>query len=218
MINFNDNNQNAILNIPAYVFIAYLSHPFHNRQKQLTYATSTSIFSTEFNVDIDKFESLAAKIIRKVININIIIPTDRKYDEKALNLSNGNHKSISFKTITLEELSLKLSTPSYSINNNYYIFIGFDSWHSIVKDIYNYGINHNHQGISITGGDSSKRHLCSPVSIKIDTFLLILSSFNEDLLLNNNLFPLRGDKKLIIPNLKKYPWILDKFMNMILII
>ena len=74
MINFNEDNKSPILNIPAYSFIAYLSQPFHNRQQQLTYAVSTSIFSTEFYVDLNWFESMIGKIIRKSININIIIP------------------------------------------------------------------------------------------------------------------------------------------------
>ncbi len=199
MIIYNEKHDSPILNVPAYSFIAYLSLPFYNRQQQITYATTTSIFSSDFYVDLNWFESIISKTIKKEIFINIIIPSDKKYDEN-LNYASGIHKYIHFNILTLDELALNLSTPNYAIKNVYYIFIGFSSWHSIVKDIYNYGINQNQKGITITGGDSSKRHLASPISIKLHMFLLILSRFNEELLINNNLF--HTDKKLIIPNFK----------------
>lgn len=51
--------------------------------------------------------------------------------------------------------------------------------------------------VVISGGDSAKRHLVSPMSIKLHTFLLLLAQFNRSLLVNNILFNI--DKKFLIP-------------------
>lgn len=52
-------------------------------------------------------------------------------------------------------------------------------------------------GVVISGGDCSNRHLVSPISIKLHTFLLTLTFFNRDILVNNVIFNI--DKKFIIP-------------------
>lgn len=54
-----------------------------------------------------------------------------------------------------------------------------------------------HGGIVISGGDSSRRHLVSPLSIRLHTFLLILSNLNQKYLLKNVLFNI--EKKFIQP-------------------
>lgn len=56
--------------------------------------------------------------------------------------------------------------------------------------------------VSSTGGYSSKRHLISPISIKLSNFLLILSGFNEDNLVSNIEFHI--DKNLIAPRFKNF--------------
>ena len=130
MINYNEEKQRATLTIPAYAFIACLSHPFHNRQKQLTYVTTTSIFSTEFRIYIEGLEKMISQIVRKTIIINIIVSENTKEkleNSKDLILSGANYKNLIFNVDSLDDLAYKLSTPNYSSENNYYIFIGFDS-------------------------------------------------------------------------------------------
>lgn len=79
------------------------------------------------------------------------------------------------------------------------LYCGFENWHSIIKSI-NYissKIKPEFGGIVISGGDSSKRHLVSPISIKLHSFLLLLANFNKPFLVNNILFNI--EKKFLIP-------------------
>lgn len=55
----------------------------------------------------------------------------------------------------------------------------------------------NDKGVVISGGDSSKRHLVSPLSLKLHTYLLILSNFDQQFLVENVLFNI--DNKFLIP-------------------
>jgi hypothetical protein len=77
------------------------------------------------------------------------------------------------------------------------VFLNFINWHDIVSNIFNISLNFNPKGIVISRDDSSKRHLVSPLSIKLNSTLLTLSDLDDNFFFNNNLFNI--DKKFIIP-------------------
>lgn len=84
---------------------------------------------------------------------------------------------------------------TYTTNRYYFIFYGFNNWTSIVESIYN--LSMSEKPILLSGGDSFKRHLVSPIELKLLNFLLILADFNEQWLLDNTVFNV--DKKYIAP-------------------
>ena len=121
----------------------------------------------------------------------------KKINESNENLSAYGYKGVKIKRYDLEDVSWLLSKPIPFENRFYFIFFGFDNWSTIASNIYNINMERREKPVSSTGGYSSKRHLISPISIKLSNFLLILSGFNEDNLVSNIEFHI--DKNLIAP-------------------
>lgn len=107
--------------------------------------------------------------------------------------------NIEFVFITFEELAIKMNRNSLpSETDSIFILCEFNSWHYITKNIFLTGLHMKEGencGVVISGGDSSKRHLVSTLSIKLHSFLLRLTGFNTDWLVNNVLFNI--DKFLV---------------------
>ena len=106
--------------------------------------------------------------------------------------------NIDFYFLSIYDISCYMSNGLANDRETIYILSGFDNWHSVTATIHSISLKEKgDHGVVISGGDSSKRHLVSPMSIKLHTFLLILALFNRDFLVNNVLFNI--DKKFIIP-------------------
>lgn len=105
-----------------------------------------------------------------------------------------------YEFLTIQEISyrMRLDILQDKEITNIFILMDFYSWHSITKTIYSTTLEMDMgAGVVISGGDSSKRHLVSPLSIKLHTFLLVLTNFNINKLRGCVIFNL--DKKYVIP-------------------
>lgn len=106
--------------------------------------------------------------------------------------------NIEFEYLTINEISLLMISGLPNKKEIFYIFTGFSFWHSVTATINSITLEQiGDHGVVIYGGDTSKRHLVSPMSIKFHTFLFNLAGFDRDLLVNNVIFNI--DKKFIIP-------------------
>ena len=194
-------NEKWTITIPVFSFITVFSSAFLNRQKQISYVTNTALFNKEFTVELYQFAKFiysVSKNRKKRFKICFIAP-----DYEIWSKLNGDlpHNfilhSIDFEFLSIDDISSWMMNGVSDERDTIFIFSGFNNWHSVTATIHSITLKKGDQGVVISGGDSSKRHLVSPLSIKLHTFLLIITHFNRDILVNNVLFNI--EKKFIIP-------------------
>lgn len=199
-------NKRWTMTIPALSFITIFSSPFLNREKHLSYVANTGLFRKELAIDIKQLSTFNYTIRTNTKQKKLLIWFIANDDEFWTN-ANGDIPmnfflhNIEFVFITFEEFAIKMNRNSLpSERDSIFILCEFNSWHYITKNIFLTGLQMNEGencGVVISGGDSSKRHLVSPLSIKLHSFLLRLTGFNSDWLVNNVLYNI--DKKFLVP-------------------
>lgn len=212
-------NEKWTMTIPVFSFITVFSSPFLNRQKQTSYVANTALFNKEFTVEVymlAKFTNGLSKNSKR-LRICFIAPDSETWSKlngdlpKSFILHN-----IAFEFLSIYDISYLFLNGVGNDREIIFIFIGFNNWHTIIATIYSITLEETKShGVVISGGDSSKRHLVSPMSIKLHSFLLILANFNRDILVNNVLFNI--DKKFIIPQFnfqeKNHPYLHMKLIE-----
>lgn len=220
--------------IPRLAFISFLGAPFYNRQSQLSFVVNTALLkhsqiieldylSNSFNVS-QGYPPLQDKVMMTLyyITSNTEEQIESYHAEKL-------KRNISMKYINIRDFAILLGTPRLQDemfkNRCYFIFIGFNNWNSIVRDVYNINLEENYGyytdkfPVMLTGGDTARRHLVNHSSIKLHFFLSIIFKHNEVTMLDNII--LKADKKFIAPNFdfhkRKYigpsehfPWNLEE--------
>lgn len=194
------------MTIPSLSFITVFSSPFFNREKHLSYVANTGLFRKELTIDIQQLSTFTYTIHSNTKPKNLLIWFIANTDESWTNLNgdipmNFVLHNIEFVFITYEEFGIRMNRNSFPREkDSIFIFLGLNSWHTLTKNIFLTGLQMNEGvncGVVISGGDSSKRHLVSPLSIKLHSFLLRLTGFNTDWLVNNVLYNI--DKKFLVP-------------------
>lgn len=96
------------------------------------------------------------------------------------------HMNFTYIAVTIEELFVYINNGSIPLTGDYlsktfFIFNGF-TWYDIINNF-----KHN-TGINISGGSGGKRHLLSPLSLRLSGYMLAMFRFNFNLLKLNLLF------------------------------
>lgn len=195
-------NDKWTLAIPCFSFVTLFSSPFMNRQKQIAYVANTALFNKSFQVDLEKFSRMLTNLSimgNSRLQFCFIAPDNTDWSKYIgeLPLEFRVH-NIDFVFTDTSMFTEYLMNGNGKLSNKLCIFCGFGNWHSITKSINDVSLLINSQkGVVISGGDPTKRHLVSPISMKLHTFLLLLAHFDLSFLVNNILFNI--DKKFLIP-------------------
>ena len=196
-------NEIWTITIPVFSFITVFSSAFLNRQKQISYVTNTALFNDKLTVDLSTFSKFTYHYLpkdSKKLKICFIAPDCVDWTtlngDLPLNFSLHN---IEFVFATITDISVFLRNGLTFHSEWLFIFCGFNNWHTIIATIHSSSLegSPSNEGIVISGGDTSKRHLVSPMSIKLHTFLFLLAGFDITFLVNNIVFNI--DKKLLTP-------------------
>ena len=195
-------NDKFLLTIPKFTFICLFSDFFLNRQQQMSYVVKAALIDNhpyiELNILIHNYMLIMGNKSVNRINLLFICP-DYKFCEN-INPELGTQFSyniLHFKYISIKDFTYKLSEGLNVNSNTIYLFCGFKDWHSIVLNIFNESLILKNKGLMLSGGDPSKRHMVSPLLIKLNLYLLALFNLNQDVLIKNILFNI--NKKYLTP-------------------
>lgn len=195
--------------IPKGSFITTFSNSYLDRNNVTALVACSALFNTNLNIsynifetffknfdDIDEMKYTPDYVINDYYKFFLIYPELPSNFDKTNNLIRLKNLTIivtDFKTFANQLICYDI--PRKQMNRIFCAFIKHDNWHWIAAKFF------NDYNIFISGGDVSKRHMVSPVSINLHFFLLILCKANRSLLRRMLLFSI--DKQLLIPGKPK---------------